>query len=128
MERFRFVGLVDHQRVPGYLALADLVLLPSEVEIQPLACLEAQACGRVVLASDIPANRELIVDGETGLLFPMGNVDALADATLRAVRSPLMREVVGQQARRSAQHHDVGLVVDAYLATLRQVAAAGGLP
>jgi glycosyltransferase involved in cell wall biosynthesis len=52
--------------VPDDVDLADLVLLPSETEIQSLACLEAQACDRVVLASDIPADRELIADGENG--------------------------------------------------------------
>lgn len=121
MERFRFVGWVDHDRVPDHLALADLVLLPSAVEIQSLACLEAQASGRVVLASDITANRELVVDGETGLLFPVGDVAALAARTLTAVRSPAVREAIGQRARRSAERHEAGLVVAEYLATLREV-------
>lgn len=96
---FRFVGEIGHDEMPSYLNVCDLVLLPSDMEGLPLICLEAQACGRLTVASDIPALRELIVDGETGLLFQPGNVGALAEKTLVALGSPALRDAVGGSAR-----------------------------
>jgi glycosyltransferase involved in cell wall biosynthesis len=58
--------------VPDYINLADVVVMPSEREGQSLVYLEAQACGKLIVASDIPAAREVITDGETGLLFERG--------------------------------------------------------
>ena len=70
--RFRFVGWVDHAEIPGYLNLADIVVMPSEWEALARLYVETQACGRVLVASDIRAAREVIVDGETGVLFRWG--------------------------------------------------------
>ena len=58
--------------------------MPSESEAFPLVYLETQACGRLLLASDIPAGREVVVPGDNGLLFRTGDV---ADLTARA-RAP----------------------------------------
>jgi glycosyltransferase involved in cell wall biosynthesis len=55
--------------MPDYINLADIVVMPSAAETQALVYLETQACARLLLASDIPGAREVIVDGETGLLF-----------------------------------------------------------
>lgn len=65
-KKFRFVGEVDPDRMPEYINLADIMVMPSEAETQALVYLEAQACARLLLASDIPGAREVIVDGETG--------------------------------------------------------------
>jgi glycosyltransferase involved in cell wall biosynthesis len=64
--QFRFAGWVDHHEMPDYLNLADIAVVPSESEGQSNACLEAQASGLALLASDIPGAREIVVDGETG--------------------------------------------------------------
>lgn len=105
-DRFRFTGWVDPERAPDHHALADLVVMPSEVEARSLACLEAQACGRVLLASDVPAMREIVRDGETGLLFPLGDVEALAELTLRAACDAELRGRIGAAARRWAESQD----------------------
>jgi glycosyltransferase involved in cell wall biosynthesis len=62
-DRVRFTGWIDHDRMPAYLRLAEVVLVPSETEALALIYLEAQASGCVVVASDIPAAREVITDG-----------------------------------------------------------------
>lgn len=98
-DRFRFPGWVAHEEVPRYLNLADLVVMPSEVEALALAYLEAQACGRVLIASDIAAAREVIDDGTTGLLFPVGDCSALAEATLRAAADTELRSAIATRAR-----------------------------
>lgn len=97
--RFRFVGWVDHERMPQYLNLADIVVMPSETETQSLVYLETQACARPLLASDIPAAREVVTDGETGMLFRSGSVDDLATKTIEAIRDRELRARIGRAAR-----------------------------
>src|SRR5581483_4211837 len=121
-ERFRFVGWVDHEHVPAYLSLADLVVMPSHAEARALVYLETQACGRLLLASDVPAAREVIVDGKTGLLFEQGSLADLAAQTLRAAADPDLRARVGAAARRSISPRALDTLLDAYEETLRDLA------
>lgn len=120
-ERFRFVGWIDHAQVPDYLNLADVVVLPSEAEAQARVYLETQACGRVIVASDIAAAREVIVDGETGVLFRMGDADDLAAKTVRLARDPGRRAAIGRQARSRIDAHALPTIVRAYLDTFTAV-------
>jgi glycosyltransferase involved in cell wall biosynthesis len=124
--RFRFAGWVEYREMPTYLSLADLVVMPSEFEGLARAYVEAQACGRALVASDIPAAREVIVDGETGLLFPVGDVGALTATTLRLAAAPEMRAAIGRQARARAGPHALGGAVDAYERVLQEVARRAG--
>jgi len=98
-EHFRFVGWVPHDEVSRHLNLADIVLMPSEVEALALVYLETQACGRVLIASDIAAAREVVNDGVTGILHNVGDSSALAEATLRAAADPGLRAAIGARAR-----------------------------
>ena len=120
--RFRFTGWVTHEAVPGYLNLADIVVMPSEIETQALVYLETQACGRLLLASDIPGAREVVEQGRNGLLFRMGDLEDLTRKTLRAAENPQLREELGRNARQSVQAHSLERVVSAYHALLREVA------
>jgi glycosyltransferase involved in cell wall biosynthesis len=120
--RFRFVGWVPYEQVPDYINLADLVVLPSEGEGMARVYLEAQACGRVLIASDIAAAHEVIEHSQTGLLFPTGDTDALAAQTLLAAGDPALRAQIGRQARQRVEaHHTLSGAVSAYEAVLRQV-------
>jgi glycosyltransferase involved in cell wall biosynthesis len=122
-ERFRFVGWTDYARVPEYINLADLVIMPSESEGLARMYLETQACARLLLASDIPAAREVIVDGETGLLFRTGDIGDLTTKTLTAAGDPELRAGIGRKAwqrvRTNALDHAVGAYVDALEAVVR---------
>ena len=121
--RFRFAGWIDHAAIPDHLSLADVVVMPSELEGQSLVYLETQASARVLLASDIPAAREFIVDGETGLLFRLGDVGDLAERMLEVCGDLQLRQAIGRQARRAAEAHALEGVVAAYEALLRDVVA-----
>jgi glycosyltransferase involved in cell wall biosynthesis len=122
LERFRFVGWVEHERIPDYLNLADIVVMPSDSEGLALVYLETQACGRLLLASDIPAAREVVRDGETGLLFRVRDVDELAAKTLRAAADPGLRAAIGRRARESVRAYDLGCTVAAYEHAFLEVA------
>jgi glycosyltransferase involved in cell wall biosynthesis len=125
-QRFRFAGWVDYPSVPDHLNLADIVVLPSEAEGLARVYLETQACGRVLLASDIPPAREVVVDGRTGLLFRLGDVDDLAATTLRAAADPERREIIGRRARAHVEaNHSVAIAAERYRDLLWEVAQRG---
>jgi glycosyltransferase involved in cell wall biosynthesis len=121
-EHVRYVGEVDHQRMPQYLNLADIVVLPSEREGAPLIYREAQACGRALLASDIPAAREMIEDGKTGLLFRLGDRDDLTAKLLTLIENRVVRQTLGEQARAAVAAQTLEAWIEAYEAVLYRVA------
>ncbi len=103
--RVRMLGFVED--VPALLAAADVVVLPSRYEGLPLVVLEALAAGRPVVATDVPGTRDLLTDGETGLLVPPDDPAALARAIERVLSEPALagrlvragRALVGDQHR-----------------------------
>jgi len=123
--RFRFVGWVDYARIPEFLSLADIVAMPSEHEQQARVYLETQACARLLLASDIPGAREVVTDGETGLLFCKGDPADLAAKTLRAAADPRLRADIGNRARAQVGRHALDTAVSAYATALRGIVRAG---
>jgi glycosyltransferase involved in cell wall biosynthesis len=78
---------------------ADILVLPSIYEGQPLALLQAMAEGCCCIASDIAGNRDLIDHGDTGLLHPVGNAKLLAEFLADCLARPLMRQRIGENAR-----------------------------
>jgi L-malate glycosyltransferase len=78
--RVHVVGEVPPAEMPGYLRAADAVLVPSFAEGLPNLCVEASACGRGVLASDVGGIPDAIVHSMTGVILPPGDVRAWAAA------------------------------------------------
>lgn len=112
--RFRFTGWLDRAAIPSILNLSAIVAMPSEAESRSLACLEAQACGRVLIASDIPAAREIVENGVNGLLFETGSSAALARQILRAAADAGLRSRIGRMARERAERDTIRGFVEAY--------------
>jgi glycosyltransferase involved in cell wall biosynthesis len=78
-ERTRFLGFVNQTGLPSVYRSADLFVLPSEYDPCPAVVCEAMLCGcPVVLSDQIRGRFDLVKDGETGFIFPCGNVDVLA--------------------------------------------------
>lgn len=101
-DAFRFPGHVPHAAMPDHVRLADIVALMSDREGLPLAALEGLAGGRALVMSDIPATRELIADGKTGIVYPLGDVEGLSAAILRLASAPALRARLGRRARAHA--------------------------
>ena len=74
-------------------------VLPSHREGLPVSLLEAAACGRPMVSTDAPGCREVVLDGKTGLLVPIENPTALADAIHKLAVSPELRAEYGRAAR-----------------------------
>jgi glycosyltransferase involved in cell wall biosynthesis len=86
---------------------ADLLWNGSLYEGQSNTILEAMQAGVPVIASDIPGNRELVRDGETGILFPVGEVDRLMRLSNQLLQDETMRQRLIDAARSYvADEHD----------------------
>ena len=84
---------------------AQVVLVPSVwPENLPTVCIEAMAIGRPVVGTKTGGIPELISDGESGLVVPMRDSDALAHAMLELFTNAPMREEMGKSARARAEH------------------------
>ena len=107
--RIRFLGY--RQDVPDLMRAADIFTLPSHREGMPRSIIEAMLTGRPVVATDIRGSREEVVDGETGLLVPVRNADALAHGLRSLVAESRLRERMGkaglERARRLFDEQEV---------------------
>ena len=84
-ERVVYPGHASYDDLPRYYSKADLYLSASHSDGTSISLLEAMACGRPALVSDIPGNKEWVQEGVNGWLFPDGDAAALARAILAAV-------------------------------------------
>ena len=88
--------------IAAFWAKAHVAVLPSRREGFPLSLMEAAACGRALIASDVPGCRELVLHDQNGLLFPVDDVMALADAMTRLAADPQLRARYAMAARKRA--------------------------
>jgi glycosyltransferase involved in cell wall biosynthesis len=103
--RGRCVLVGSFDSVEDLLTAADLFVLPSYEEGMSLALLEAMSAGLPIVASDIPGNRTLVVDGEHGLLVKPGQSDAIAAALNKLLDDRALANHYGEDARQRAEHH-----------------------
>ncbi len=95
-------GRIPHERVPGVYAMIDVLAYPrysmrlTEL-VTPLKPMEAMAMGKVLVASDVGGHKELIKDGQTGILFKAGDEDALASTLLDLLTNQNKRELLQRQ-------------------------------
>jgi glycosyltransferase involved in cell wall biosynthesis len=101
-DRVHFPGWVARARLPGVYCGADLFVSPSHCDGSSISLLEALACGRPVLVSDIPSNKEWIKPGETGELFSDGDSAALKEMILLMAGCPDLARY-GENARSLAE-------------------------
>jgi N-acetyl-alpha-D-glucosaminyl L-malate synthase BshA len=126
-QRIHFLGKQD--RVNELLPLADLLLMPSEMESFGLVALEAMACKVPTIATRVGGVPELIDDGETGLLFSVGDIDAMADAALHLLNDRPRLNTMRDTARQTAQKRFCAtLIIPKYVDFYQQVLAQGPMP
>lgn len=87
-----FVGFQHGEALARALANADVLLNPSSTEAFGNVSLEAMACGLPVVAADATGNRNLVVDGLTGVLVTPGDIEGYVSAVKPYLESPALRE------------------------------------
>jgi glycosyltransferase involved in cell wall biosynthesis len=128
--RARALGVVEHVTITGFepdvrplVAAADVTVLCSFTEALSLAALEAMALGKPVVHSAVGGAAEIVVPGNTGFLFPVGDTRALVDKLAALADGPL-RSTMGQHARAAVvKSFSENAMVDAYEQLLSEIAA-----
>ena len=122
--RISFRGTIPREKLPDVLSHYDALVLPSEWE-EPFAriVLEAMAAGLIVIGSNIGGTTEVIMDGQTGLLFPAGDANALSGQILRLRDDRHLREKLSHAGRvLIANRFTLGQMVDKLEGVLHKIA------
>ena len=94
---------VPYTKTPErYMMAADIFCLPSYREGFGMTIIEAAACGLPTVASRIYGITDAVDEGNTGLLFPAGNVECLAESLLNLLNNPDLRQRLGKDSRSRA--------------------------
>lgn len=111
--------------MPKVLSSANLVVLPSYREGLPKVLLEAGACGRAVVTTDVPGCRDAIKPGVTGLLVPVRDAESLGQAIEQLLIDPEERAAMGLAGRKLAEtEFDARVVVDKHLRIYERLLAS----
>lgn len=122
-----FAGV--RQDMPEMYALMDIFALPSYREGFPRAAMEASAMGAPCVVTDVRGCREAVEHGRNGLLTPLRDVDALADALVRLVRDNDLRAAMGAAGRSMARERfDEQQVFQRVIGAYRRVLREKGIP
>jgi glycosyltransferase involved in cell wall biosynthesis len=121
------VEFVGHQSdVPGLFAHAHVVVLPSYREGMPKVLLEAAACGRAVITTDVPGCRDAVIPNETALVVPPRSTGHLAAAMQKLIEDRDFCECLGKRGRVLAESRfSLESVVDRHLAIYRRLSGPG---
>jgi glycosyltransferase involved in cell wall biosynthesis len=125
--RLRLLGGRPHGELPEHLRRAAIYVLPSLYEGHPKTLIEAMACGRPVVTTNVPGIREIVRDGETGALCAP-DVLSLRARIADVLRDAKLRERLGCGARAFAvAHYSLERIIDQELFLYRElVQSAGG--
>ncbi|HQG39183.1 MAG TPA: glycosyltransferase, partial [Chitinophagales bacterium] len=115
----RFLG--KQEAVEELLAIADVFLLPSESESFGLAALEAMACEVPVVSSNAGGIPEVNIDGQTGFLLDVGDIDGMANKSLELLRDEQMLTQFKQQAFEQAKRFSIENILPKYEAFYLQI-------
>jgi D-inositol-3-phosphate glycosyltransferase len=102
-ESVRFIGSVGQDELPIHYNAADVCVLPSHYESFGLAALEAAACGRPVVASEVGGLPAIVQNGSTGFLVPPKQSDVMAERLCELLNDDMLRSRMGSAARTHAE-------------------------
>jgi glycosyltransferase involved in cell wall biosynthesis len=119
---YRVLFLGQRRDVNRILRECDVFVLPSLSEGLSLALLEAMRARKPIVATDVSGTREVILDGETGLLVPPGDAQGLAEAVLEVLRNPAEAQTMAHRARKRVEtEFSAEAMTKRYLAVFQQV-------
>jgi glycosyltransferase involved in cell wall biosynthesis len=94
-----FTGAVHHSQVPEFISASDIIVLPSlGAEGSPRILLEAMACEKPIIATNVGGIKGIIIDGKTGLLIEEGNAQKITESIISLLKNKKLREEIGKNA------------------------------
>ncbi|MFQ6100775.1 MAG: glycosyltransferase family 4 protein [Anaerolineae bacterium] len=116
-------GVVSYETLPIYLQQADLFVFPSHIEGHPKALLEAMSAGLPCVGTDVPGIRDLLQDGETGILCPGTDPASLAAGLRRLLADRTAAQEMGRRARALVEaEYDLSHLLQREVELLQRVA------
>jgi len=122
----RFLG--KQEAVEELLAVSDLFLMPSEYESFGLAALEAMACEVPVISSCTGGTPEINIQGVTGFMSKVGNVNEMAANALKILTDETLHNQMKKQALEQAQRFDIDNILPQYEAFYQSVVQGAAVP
>ncbi len=117
-----FTGFVPADDLPALLKSADVFSMPSDVELQSIATLEAMAVGKPILAANARALPELVKTGTNGCLFKANDIGDASRCIAWMADQPEQLTAMGQASMEIVQHHGLILTVKRYLELYQSIA------
>ena len=103
-KQVEFVGIVSGKGKADILSHCLFVCMPSRYESWPLVAMEAAACQKPVIGSNIPGIKDVVKDGKTGLLVTPDNPEKLSEAMIYLIENETLRQILGKNARQWAKN------------------------
>jgi glycosyltransferase involved in cell wall biosynthesis len=121
----KIVELLGHRKdIAELFASSNIVVLPSYREGLPRVLVEAAAAGRAVVTTDVPGCRDAIESGVTGLLVPVRDTNAIADAVQKLIEDVKLRQHMGYEGRRLAEKEfSIEKIMNAHMEIYRMLEA-----
>ena len=94
-----FVGEKKHEEIPLWMSASDILVLPSYSEGLPTVVMEALSCGTPAIVTDVGGCPEVVRDGETGFVVPVGDVNALMNKVKYLLENEGLRKKMGELGR-----------------------------
>jgi glycosyltransferase involved in cell wall biosynthesis len=117
-----FTGRVEHEEITRYYSASDIYLNASKIDNQPLSILEAFACGLPVVTTDAGGIPDIVTDGVTGFMVPIGDPQALADRSLTLLTDQTAAIKMTERARCECQRYTWAAVCQQWLNLYHSVA------
>jgi len=97
--------------IPELLSASDIFILTSRREGLPKAILEAMAAGLPIIATDVRGNRDLVKHGENGLIIPLDDVERTAEAIMKLIAEPELKETMGEKSKELVKYYDLNNIL-----------------
>ena len=111
-ERVKFVGRVQNEEIPQYMAASDVLVLPSLSEGFPVTILEAMASGLSIVATKVGGLPEIVKDGENGFLVEPNNYGQIAEKVILLLEDEELRYKISKNNKERTKRYSWGHAVD----------------
>lgn len=101
----QFIGMIEHNKVPDMIGIADLFLQTNDLSCLGNTLLEAIACGRPIVTWDVGTTRDILIDNQNGCLMPDAKPETIAQMVVGLAKDPERRNRLAKGARLFAKEH-----------------------